>query len=340
MRWSLVIRLLSLLALSAMVGLGGGAAGAVDRPTLVVDVQDGDYPEFGVTLETAERGVPARLVLYVPRGFLLYPNRPEGSPIGGATLFAADDFGSASLLTGQIVAVRNAPDAAPGCGPAPRDALWQLELSLVGQRLEVPIAVSTAGIETRLDFCIPALPSAGGALLPIRKLALTFDDLVPPTVPGRYLWRAVVTPLAPDKRTALEDRRYEVRALVPVPHVLSLRGRYVAGSRTAVLTGRLAEGGVPHNGARIEFISLVRRITPKGVRVDDSYAGWTRTNASGTYTFRKKIRRTTGFLAFVEKVVGGCAAGPVVVAPAGCLSTTTTGLDSEPVTVSVPAARR
>ena len=324
--------------MSALLGLGGGAAGALDAPTLTVGVQDGEYPELGVTLETAERGPPVRLVLYAPHGFLLYPNRPEGSPIGSAMLFAADDFGSASVLTGQIVAVPNAPDAAPGCGPAPRDALWQLELSLVGQRLEVPISVSTAGIDTRLDFCIPTLPTADGAVLPIRKLALTLDDLEPPAVPGRYLWRAVVTPLAPDRRTALADHAYEVRALVPVPHRLSLRGRYVAGSHTAVLTGRLSDGDTPHGGVRIEFISLVRKITAKGVRIDDSYAGSTRTSASGTYTFRKRIRKTTGFLAFVENAVGGCA-GPSA-APAGCLSTTTTGLDSEPVTVSVPGVRR
>ena len=334
----LTIRLLSLLAMGALLGLGGGAQGAVDPPTLAVAVQDGEYPGLGLVLDTAERGAPARIVLYAPQGFDLYPDRPEGSPLGAAVVFAADSFGSISVLTGQIVAVANAPGAAPGCGPAPRLALWELDLSLVGQRLEVPISVSAAGSDTRLDVCVPSLPSAGGALLPIQKLALTFDELEPPHAAGRYVWRAVVTPLAPDRRTALDDQAYELRALVAVPHRLSLRGRYVAGSRTAVLTGRLSDGDTPGGGVRVEFTSLVRRITPKGVRFEDSYAGSTRTSASGVYTFRKRIRRTTGFVAFVDGGVGGCTGSAA--APAGCLSTTTTGVESEPVTVSVPAARR
>jgi hypothetical protein len=344
MSWGLAIRVLPLLAALTLLGSGGAATGAVDSPTLTVGVEDGEYPELDVTLDLEGRGPPARLVLYVPKGFDLYPDRPEGSPLGAVLAVAVDSFGSASVLTGQIVAMRNAPDAAPGCGPGPRLALWELDLSLVGQRLEVPIAVSQAGAGSppgagvRLDVCPPTLPAADGAVLPIQKMTLRFDELGPPSATGRYVWRAVVTPLAPDHRTAVDDRTYELRALVPVPHRLTLRGRYVARSRTAVLTGRLADGGIPRGGVRIQFISLVRRITPSGVRVDDAYAGSVRTSASGAYTFRKRIRRTTGFVAFVDDRIGACTEPSS--APAGCVSMTTAGVQSDPVTVGVPAPRR
>ncbi|HEX6699916.1 MAG TPA: hypothetical protein VF101_04220 [Gaiellaceae bacterium] len=338
------IRLLTLLAALALLAAGGAASAEVDGPTLAVGVDDGEYPELDVALDMADRGAPARLVLYVPQGFDLYPDRPEGSPLGAVLAVAADSFGSESVLAGQIVARQNAPDAAPGCGPGPRLALWELDLSLVGQPLPVPVAVSPAGAGApsgaglRLDICPPMLPGADGALLPLRKLALRFDELGPPSAAGRYVWRAVVTPLAPDHRSALEQRTYEVRALVPVPHRLTLRGRYVARSQTAVLTGRLYDGGIPLGGARIHFISLVRRITPKGVRIDDAYAGAVRTSASGAFTFRKRIRRTTGFVAFIDDRIGACT--EPTTAPAGCASTTTTGVESNPITVGVASPKR
>ena len=333
--------LFALVAGLALPGLGGPASGAADAPLLAVDTSDGEYPALDVTLDLADEAPPAHVTLYVPQGFDLYPSRPEGSPIAGAAVFAADSFGSASLLTGHVVAAPNAPGLAAGCGPPARLALWRLELSLVGQRLDLPIAVSAAtpaaptGGGTRLDLCLPQLPGADGALLPIRKLELSFDELTPPGTPGRYLWSAVVTPLAPDHRTPLADKAYEVRALVPVPHRLTLRGRYRAASHTALLTGRLYEGNAPRAGVRVDFVGLVRKVTPTGIRIEDSFAGSTRTSKTGTFELKKRIRTTTGFVAIVHGSLGPCAGAATT--PRGCLSTTTAGTASDPVTVSVPS---
>src|SRR5436309_2680531 len=72
------IRLLTLLAALALLAGGGAASAEVDGPTLAVGVDDGEYPELDVALDLADRGAPARLVLYAPKGFDLYPDRPEG----------------------------------------------------------------------------------------------------------------------------------------------------------------------------------------------------------------------------------------------------------------------
>src|ERR671922_3059793 len=52
---------------------------------------------------------------------------------------------------------------------------------------------------------------------------------------------------------------------------------------------------------------LRRRVAPGGVDFDDSFAGSTRTNASGAFSFRKRITRITGFFAYVPDVDGTCA---------------------------------
>jgi hypothetical protein len=51
-------------------------------------------------------------------------------------------------------------------------------------------------------------------------------------------------------------------------------------------------------------------------------------------TFGKRIQKTTGFLAFVEAATTSCPG--TVDPPGGCVSSTTAGTQSDPVTVGVP----
>jgi hypothetical protein len=219
-----------------------------------------------------------------------------------------------------------------------------LQLSLLGQPLEVPIAISTAGPDApegaalRLDFCLPRLPAANGALLPINQLRISLDELEAPTARGSYVWHAFVTPVAPDRRTPLQDKTYELRALVPVPHLVTLRGRYDGKKHAALLHGRVTAAGEAQAGVRVWFVRLVRRVTPRGVIFDDSEVGSVRTSSSGRFTFKAPLRRTAGFVAVVHDVLGRCRGASS--APGGCASTSTTGGESEPVTVSIPHRRK
>ena len=343
---------IGLLALSALL-LVAPAHGTTRQPFanegawLAVDPLGGEYPELDLSLSVGDGAPPARLVLYVPTGFALYPDRPVGSPVGQAEAFAADGsfgVGDAALLAGPIAAVENDADAAPGCGQGQRLALWQLQLSLLGQPLDVPIAISAAGPDApqgaalRLDFCLPQLPAANGALLPINQLRISLDELEAPSARGSYVWHAFVTPLAPDRRTPLQDKTYELRALVPVPHLVTLRGRYDRKKHTALLHGRVTAAGEAEAGVRVWFVRLMRRVTPRGVIFEDSEVGSARTNASGAFTFKSPLRKTAGFVAVVHDSLGRCRGASA--APGGCGSTSTTGTESEPVTVSVPRPRK
>src|SRR5207244_1395658 len=82
-------------------------------------------------------------------------------------------------------------------------------------------------------------------VLPIRTLGLSLTDVDPPTRHGSYLWRAVVTPLATDRKTTKPEHAYELRAVVPVPDELTLTGTYLPRRHAVLLHGRLSANGSP-----------------------------------------------------------------------------------------------
>jgi hypothetical protein len=332
-----------------LLSLGGGTARASwdERPELRVLPVGGDYPELQVSLDVAsDAGPPGRMAIYVPRRFGLYPDRPPGSTVGTVSIGASDSsFGTPtdSNLAGNVVAAKldaAAEAAAQGCSPGKHLALWNLQLSLLGQPLDVPLYLSRAGAGDppgsglELVLCAPTLPAADPAsarALPISSVRLAFADLAAPRARGSYVWRAVVTPLAPDRRTLRTARSFELRALVPVPNGLTLSGRYQGGK--AMLSGRLTAGGKPRAGVAVRIVELVRVVKPGGVDVHDAFVGIARTGAAGTYSLTTRLTKTAGFVAFVDEGSSRCTGRSY--APAGCKSTTIAGTTSETVTVSV-----
>ena len=339
----------ALLALSLM----GATTTALARPgaswggegRFVVETSDDEYPELLLTLEPdSERGFPAHVAIDVPAGFELYPDRPPASLVGEALVFSNDSaYGGSGVTVLQGAVVGDTLDAATelaaqSCSPGVHLAAWKIKLSLLGEPLDVPIYVSAPAGDSRLrlDICVPSLPGADGAarrILPISSLRLSLPEFDVPKTRDLFVWRARVTPLAPDRRTLLPEKAYELRAIVPRPHVLSLRGRYDRNAHIAVLQGRLTAAGKPRAGARIYFIALDRTIRGGQVIFSDRNAGSVRTTAQGTFTFRAKIRKTTGFLALVDPATSLCPG--TFDPPGGCVSSTTAGTRSDPVTVSV-----
>jgi hypothetical protein len=102
------------------------------------------------------------MTISVPPGFDFYPDRPEATLVGVGTAAAADSsYGSDTftLLQGQLVAERldaAAESDAQSCSPGKHVAIWNLELSLLGQLLELPVYVSEAGDGLKLDLCAPS----------------------------------------------------------------------------------------------------------------------------------------------------------------------------------------
>ena len=335
--------------LGSAAATAGGASSKLDwsSPFFLVEAQDGDAPSLELKLNL-EDSSPARITLFVPRGFALYPQRPAGLPVGEAELEAVDYTAGAfgrTNLQGQITA--QALDAATEatlqrCSPLPHIAAWKLTLNLLGQPLEVPIAVSRprnedpAGAELRLDICPPALPPAG-TLLPIASVDLSLWDLASPRDHGAYLWRALVTPVAPDRMTALSGQTFELRSVVPVPQRLTLSGRYSTARHRVVLRGTLREAGRPVAGAGVSITELIRKVTHTGVIFRDASLGDVRTNAVGAYSLRTPLAQTAGFVARTSERITRCFAASSV--PSGCRSQTVAGTQSEPITISVANRR-
>jgi hypothetical protein len=159
--------------------------------------------------------------------------------------------------------------------------------------------------------------------VPLTGAAFLVSSLTAPTTAGEYVSRAFVTPEsaagAPDPGSMLE-----ARFLDPIPHVLTLKGRYDAKSHAAVLTGRVMELGKPQAGAIVDLTRVNSFTLPKRVR----------TSANGTFSARIKIASTTRFAADVPDSTGACP-GPST-APQGCASLTVAGTTLELARVIVP----
>jgi len=330
---------------AAATAAGGSTASRAEwgsEALLLVDSYRDVVPELDVTVGFAPgAGAPSRLTLFVPSGFDLYADRAPGAVVGSAIVYSADYSAGASvsLFEGDIVAAA-LPVVSP-CAVGVPSAVWTMRLAVLGQLVDVPIFVSTAGSDAppgsalRLDVCAPALAGAGGGVLPIAAMKLSLPGLELPQKHGVYVWHAVVTPTAPDRRTELPNRAYELRAVIPVPHSLTLAGRYDAAKHVAVLHGRLSAAGVALPNVKVSITRLVRLVTPGGVVFHDSSAGTARTSKNGTFTFSTHVAKTTGFVAYTRDTVGSCEAPAF--APGGCATATTAGLSSDPITVSVPS---
>jgi len=306
---------------------------------LTVTSVGGYYPELHIALDLPVGGVaPAQIAIYVPRGFPIYPDRAPDSSVGSVQVTAMDDsYGSYtdSTLSGDIVA-QAPPTTAVSCAPGPYISVWQLELSLLGQPFDVPIYVerTTAsdppGSATKLVLCAPTLPSTDPSTaraFPISTLDLFLDDITKPAGHGSYVWRALVTPLAVDRKTPRPAHTYELRASVPVPNRLTLNGKVVRAAHMAILSGRLTGDGTPRVHVSIAIVALARRVTPTGVHVDDRTVGHATTTSSGAYRARVAIKGPTTFTAVAEQTLSRCK-GPAI-APGGCVSTTTAPTQSE-----------
>jgi hypothetical protein len=104
-----------------------------------------------------------------------------------------------------------------------------------------------------------------------------------PTATGVYTWRAFVTPLAPSTGAPYPALTYEMRAIVPIPHLLHVTTRYVARSETLVFSGRVTAAGQP------DADSLIEIAESRDVRTAISVYGTTR--ADGTFVLKAHVRR-------------------------------------------------
>jgi hypothetical protein len=143
------------------------------------------------------------------------------------------------------------------------------------------------------------------------------------------LWHAYVTPTVAGSSDADPAHTYEVRAGLRLPQTLTLRARFDAKQKAAILSGEATEFGRPKQGLRVT-------ITARSARAS-SELGPVTTDAAGRYSFTWPIREKIKFTASAGFAsVGPC--GTSSTAPAGCLSQSTSLPPDAAVTLTVPLA--
>ena len=263
---------------------------------------------------------------------------PPGTTVGTAFLASASGSGTGAtiaLIGSDVVADdpgRYAGDpASQACAPGPYTAVWRLSTTVFGLSYTLAIFVGHPAGQPQnveLTFCPQPLTGSDGkpvtpAPVPLTGATFLLSTLVAPTTSGDYVSHAFVSSESvtgtPDPSSTVE-----ARFLDHIPYALTLKGRYDATSREAVLTGRVTALGRPQPNVTVDVSWTDSLLLSKQVR----------TSASGTFSTRIRITRTMRFAADVPDSTGGCP-GPST-APRGCASQTVAGTALELARVVVP----
>jgi hypothetical protein len=295
----------------------------------------------------------AKVVVYVATGYSVDLTLPAGTVLGPAIALVRD-LTNFLILSGNLVVdspSRYVDDsAAVACaGSAPHAAVWSVQFREVLTGTVVPVVFfvdRTEGADAalgayKIQFCLPppGVGAAGGGVLPQPITVLLFDDdrgLTNPSAKAVYTWRAFITPFATGNRAANPAATVEVRSLVPLPQVLSLKGRYDRKAKSAVLSGTLTGAGTKLKGLDVEI-----RRSAKAALSSFKTTGHVKTRTNGAFTLRRPASKTLYYLATVDDYVTRprCDSGPST-APAGCIAENlSVETSSRAIKVKVPRKR-
>jgi hypothetical protein len=289
----------------------------------------------------------AAINIYVPSGYGATLGQPAGTSIGTVDAAAlAHDSGLTLPLSGPVTTDDPAKTTSNPCSPGANAAVWNMNLSVAGQTLVVPIYVNpTTGPFTalgayNLKICLPSwnLPASDprrafqGAQLLDAKFTVN-KILTTPTGAGVMKWETLFTPYNSGQATANLAATFEARAFVPVPILLGARVSYVKKKNTWTLSGTATEGGLPLSGLTVR---IARGLSATRLVVKSS----AKTGASGNWKASGKLapKKTTYFQ--VSASVGerdytatGCQSPLTPFAPAGCVTATLSPWSAKSVVV-------
>lgn len=265
----------------------------------------------------------AKVRLSVPAGYRLRLDQAHATKVGSAQLLLYDSTGEFSgYASGALVVVdaaRYAGDpAVQACAPGAHTAVWSLRMSPPRQPLRFLILVDRAvapGASRAVLHICPIWPR--NTNMSVRSFELVVEGVLGTlTRRGRNTWRAFVSPplltLAPDL-----SRTFEVRALEPIPHVVTLSARHLPKAHAVVLSGTVRAFGQPEQGADVAFFYQAESGKyPAGLPA----VGSVTTNAAGAFSMRVRVQETTLYVAFVYVPPRRCSEPSA--APAGCIRET------------------
>jgi len=288
----------------------------------------------------------AVISIFVPAGYTANLTAAPNTTIGSVDATAnGHDVGLTLPLTGPVVADSPAAHAADVCSPGTHAAVWNLNLSVAGSTLVLPLYVDpTAGDATALGayqmrICLPPwdtpVGSPGRAFEGAQLLDAEFTVtgiFTAPTTPGLLPWHTLFTPYTPGAGTPNLVGTFEARALVGAPS-LSLKASKKNGKYT--VSGKAAEGGVPVPGASVAIQrgASATKLGKAGSATTSATGAW---SASGKLTGKKPVFfKATATVKERDATAQGCATPlPATIAPGGCTSATLGAW-----TVSSPAAK-
>jgi hypothetical protein len=305
------VRRLGLAVLLGLVfaGSAGGRATAVRPAQLFVwtlNTTPGAAAETDVELSIPDSSpiAPISVSVYLPAGYGVATDRPPGTVVGAARVLRDDrrEEASATLVSGDPVG--HVTDA---CAPGTHAAVWTASLTVAGVALPLTVFVdATAGDEAargafKLVYCLPAPSDTTPRIVDI-ELDL-HNALTNPAAGGLFTWRALVTPL--------EGAAFEVRSLVALPQLVTLRATYAARAGQLALTGRVVANGTPRSRINVHLDVAAR----------PDFSGYTeaivRTRADGSYVLVRRIspgkrKQELYLLAYVNFYVGDCTGPPLL----------------------------
>jgi hypothetical protein len=260
-----------------------------------------------------------------------------GTTIGSvnATAIAHDQGGLTLPLAGTVVADDPAKHTTDPCSPGTNFAVWNMNLTVAGQTLVIPIYVNkTVGATTslgayNLKICLPpwdvpaGTPGRAAFGAQLTDAALTLNKIfTSPTAAGTSTWEMLVTTYTPGKGTPNPASTFEARAFVPLPVVLTIKVSYLKKTNTWKLSGKLTEGGKPVPGWTIRIGR-----GPNGKAFPAQ--ALTKTNAAGVWKTagHLKPKKTTYWVAKAaaqerDFTATGCQNPATQAAPAGCVKAT------------------
>jgi hypothetical protein len=306
------MRLVLALVAALVVAAPAGSRATADPPAELFVFPFATTP--GATAETdVDLSLPpsstlaiASVTVYVPAGYALDGDRPVGSAIGAATVFAA---GSPVPLSAGLFTADPAASAADPCAPGSHAAVWTAALgsSSLTVFVDPPAGDESSLGAYKLVYCASA---ASGRIVDV-DLDLQ-SGLTNPSAPVVLTWRAVVTPAAGEP--------FELRSIVALPQLLTLRTAFASRTSTLTLSGKLLFAGTPRPGINVHFA-----VAGRADLADAQKVGVARTRRDGSYLLRRSVHRTSVkrqllLIAYVNFYDGDCSDPPLV--PGGCADQT------------------
>jgi hypothetical protein len=233
------------------------------------------------------------------------------------------------LLTGDLLAVKVHGNS---CVAKPEQVYQGVVSSDPGgtanAHMTLTVFEEKVGTGHRYTVCLPAESPAPGS---IRRVQIEVITGILPPGPGRPVWRGLFTPVKSSAEAARKATT-EAQSVVPLPSFLTLASTgkvSVQPDATVSMSGVLSLNG-PSGRRKIRITYVAGLSNPQ-------YAGIAKTAANGRYTAKVKTPPKAGFYYYSARALSKSVPcqSPSAEAPAGCTSSTLSGISSPPLKITV-----